>query len=436
MQTFIIVWLGQTASIIGSAMSSFGMTIWVWQLTNQVTALALFGFFTQLSRVLMAPIAGVIVDRINRKLLMMTGDAVAGLSTLAILFLYLTHNLQIWHLYVAGAVNGIFEQIQQLAFSAAIATIVPQKHYSRASSVGFLASYGSSIIAPALAGTLYYIIGLAGILAIDLMTFAIAIATILLVKIPQPPPAPTPYLNRDRLQQELSFGFRYIAQQPSLIALLASTSLFWFAHDIGAALYSPMILARTGNDAQALGQILSAAGIGGVIGASAIGIWGGPKRRIRGFAIGIVGAGLSKTVFGLGQMLSIWIPAQVCSSLNFPLLGSSSDAIWLTKVKPEVQGRVFAARAVSVQIASTIGLLIAGPLADRVFEPGMKPGGWLAGILGGIFGTGAGAGMALLYAISAIALLLIGLCGYNYRPLRDIEKILPDFGAEEERARG
>ncbi|MEG3987284.1 MFS transporter [Microcoleus sp. S28C3] len=419
MQKFIQLWLGQTASMIGSAMSGFALTIWIWQSTHQATALALLMFFTQLPRILLAPVAGILVDRWNRKFLMAIGDAVAALLTLAILLLYISQSLQLWHLYVAAAINGIFDQIQQLAYSAAIATMMPEKHYSRASSLSFLATYGASIIAPTLAGILYSAIGLSGIFTIDLATFTIAIATLVSVKIPQPAIASNRQPARFHLLQELSFGFRYIVERPSLLALLVSVSLFWFAHDIGAALYSPMILARTGNNARILGLILSAAGAGGVLGASLIGIWGGPKRRIRGFLLGMAGAGLSKIVFAFGQALSIWIPAQFCSSFNFPILGSSNEAMWLAKVPPEVQGRVFATRAVIVQLASAIGLLIAGPLADRVFEPAMQPGGFLAAIFGPIIGTGAGAGMALLYAICALGLLLVAVGGYACRLLRD-----------------
>jgi MFS family permease len=419
MQKFIQLWLGQTASMIGSAMSAFALTIWIWESTSQVTALALLIFFIQLPRILLAPVAGILVDRCNRKFLMAIGDAVSALLTLAILLLYISQNLQLWHLYVAGAVNGIFDQIQQLAYSAAIATMMPEKHYSRASSLSFLAKYGASIIAPTLAGILYSAIGLSGIFTIDLATFTIAIATLVCVKIPQPAIASNPQPTRFHLWQELSFGFRYIVDRPSLLALLVSFSLFWFAHDIGAALYSPMILARTGNNARILGTILSAAGAGGILGASIVSIWGGPKRRIRGFLLGMAGAGLSKIVFGFGQALSIWIPAQFCSSFNFPILGSSNEAIWLAKVAPEVQGRVFATRAVIVQLASAIGLLIAGPLADRVFEPAMQPSGFLAAIFGPILGTGAGAGMALLYAISSLGLLLVAVGGYACRLLRD-----------------
>ncbi|MBD2040613.1 MFS transporter [Microcoleus sp. FACHB-672] len=426
MRTFLTIWSGQTASLIGSKMSRFSLTIWMWEITEQTTALALFAFFTQIPRILIAPFAGIIVDRYNRKLLMIAGDTVAGISTIAILFLYLTHNLQIWHLYVVGSITGTFEQIQELAYSATISMMVPQKQYSRASSIGFLANYSSNIMAPALAGSLYYLISLAGILTIDLITFVLAVTTVLFVQIPQPKITETAQQSRPNILHEISFGFRYIAKRPSLLALLLSASLFWFAHDIGAALYSPMILARTGNDARVLGTVASAAGIGGVLGALIITGWGGPKRRINGFLLGMVGAGASKIVFGFGQMLFIWIPAQFCSSLNFPLLGSSYDGIWLAKVKPAVQGRVFATRSMLMMIMSALGYLIAGPLADYVFEPAMKPEGSLVPIFGGIFGTGNGAGVALLYVISSICLLLVGLSGYACRRLRDVERLVPD----------
>lgn len=421
MRNFIVIWLGQTVSLIGSQMTNFAITIWVWQLTGQATALALFGLLTQAPRVLVTPFAGIIVDRCNRKLLMMIGDAIACFSTIVILLLYLTNNLQIWHLYLAGAINGIFEQLQELAYLASISMMVSEEQYSRASSIGFLASYGSDIIAPALAGVLYAVIGLIGILIIDLATFAIALLTLLFVRIPEPAHVEPEPFSRANLQQQVVFGCRYIMASPSLLALLVLEMLFWFAHDLGAPLYSPMILARTGNDAKVLASLASAAGIGGVLGALLVSAWGGTKRRIHGMLIGIMGAGLSKTAFGLGQMLLIWIPAQFCSSLNFPLLGSSSDAIWLTQIKPDVQGRVFAARRVSILVASTIGYLIAGPLADYVFEPAMIPGNSLATIFGGIFGTGKGAGMTLLYVISSLGLLLVGLSGYAFRVLREID---------------
>ncbi|HEY9667209.1 MAG TPA: MFS transporter [Coleofasciculaceae cyanobacterium] len=426
MRTFLIIWSGQIASLVGSYMTTFALTLWAWELTGQATALALVYFFNRLANVLISPLAGMIVDRWNRKLLLVASDAVAGLSTLIILLLYLTNNLQIWHIYVTSTINGAFSSIQWLAYSASVSLLVPKEQYGRVGSLDFLASYGADIIAPALAASFYYVIGLSGILCIDLMTFAIAVTTLLLVSIPQPPLTSAEAQPQKNIRQELFFGFRYILARPSLMALVAVMSLFQLAHDFGAAVYSPMVLARSNNNASALASVSMAAGLGGVFGASIMSTWGGPKRRMHGVLMSMVGAGLSKTVFGLGQNLSIWVPAQFCSSFNFPFLGSCSQAIWLSKVKPDLQGRVFAANSMCVMVTSPIGYLLGGPLADYVLEPAMQPGGSLAPVFGGIFGTGAGAGMALLYVSCSICMLLIGLTGYAFPMLRNVEKVMPD----------
>jgi MFS family permease len=185
----------------------------------------------------MTLLAGIIVDRFNRKQLMMLGDTVAALSTFAMLLLYLTNSLQIWHLYLVSAINGGFSEIQQLAYSASITQIVPPQHYTRATSMGSMIHYGASIFAPALAGSLYPLIGLLGTLLFDLGTFGVAIATLLLQSIPQPTHQP----STEKIWQQLTFGFRYILTTSSLTALLMINTLFWFAHDLGGALYTPMI---------------------------------------------------------------------------------------------------------------------------------------------------------------------------------------------------
>jgi len=428
-RTFIIIWLGQVVSTLGSRMTNFAITIWAWELTGQATALTLMVFFTQLTRLLITPLAGVIVDRWNRKVLMMFGDTVAGLSTIAILVLFLNQNLQIWHLYAAGALNGTFDQLQELAYSASIATLVPKQQYSKASSMGYFIGYGAKIFAPAFAGALYPVIGLIGILGIDLATFAIAITTVLLMPIPQPiPRAAQQHLHRtwQNLWREVASGYHYVLARPGLLAILIATSLFWFAHDLGGSLFSPMLLARTGNDTEVLGNVSAAAGVGGVVGAFVMSTWSGPKRHIHGLLLGMAGAGLSKTIFGLGQAPLLWIPAQFCSSLHFPLMGSSEQAIWLAKIKPDIQGRVFALSALSLHITTAISYLIAGPLADKILEPAMRPGGYLAPLFGGIFGTGPGAGMALLYVLTSLCLLLVGIGGYAFRTLRHVEDVIPD----------
>ncbi|YAF95031.1 MAG: MFS transporter [Nodularia sp. CChRGM 3473] len=421
MRTFIIVWLGQLVSAMGSQMTGFAIEIWAWEITGKATTLTLVGFFSLLPSIIITPISGVIVDRFNRKLLMMVGDTVAVLSTIVIVLLYLTNNLQIWHFYLTGAIVGTFNQFQSLAYSASISLMIPKQHYTRASSLEFVSSYGSQILAPAAAGFLYTVIGFLGIWLIDILTFSIAITTLFFINIPQP--LPTKETEKiTNIWHDLGFGWRYITTQKGLLALLIVNILFWLPHDIGNSLYTPMILSRSNNNTLVLGSLASAAGLGGVMGAIIVSTWGGFRWKIKGVLLGMIGAGISKIVFGLGRTPWVWIPAQFCSSFNFPLNGSSDSAIWLAKVAPNVQGRVFGARSLLLQIASAVAYLIAGPLADNVFTPALSTGGGLFGL----FGTGTGAGIALLYVICAACMLLVGLVGFTVPLVRDVESTVPD----------
>lgn len=404
-------------------MTEFALTLWAWQITGSATALALVAFFSQIFRIPMTLVAGLIVDRYNRKMLMIVADTVVVLCTVAIGILYFTHHLQIWHLYLTAAINGGAGQIQSLAYQTSLTLIIPSQHYTRANSMSSAVHYGSNILSPALAGALFPRIGLPGILLIDLMTFGVAIATLLIVHIPQPP-RQTATLLKTPIQM-LYLSFRQVWEQPSLRILLGITALFWFAHDLGEALYDPMILARTQGSAQILASTATAAGIGGVTGAILLSLWGGSKQRIHSLLGGFIGAGLSKTVFGLGRSPSVWLPAQFCSSLNFPLLGSSETAIWMEKIPPEMQGRIFATTAIVLQAVSAIAALIAGPLADRLFEP-ILASKMSEGFLGSLFGTGEGAGISLLYVLCSLTMILVGGIGFCIPQLRQIAAIAPD----------
>lgn len=416
-------------SSIGSRMTVFAITIWAWELTHSATALALVSFFFLAPSVAIAPFTGVIVDRSNRKHLIMLGDMVAGLCTIAILLLHLRGNMQLWHIYLSVAINGLFSQLQILAYGVSISMLVSKRHYARAVSMGSILSYGSEIVGPALAGLLYPFIGFTGILLIDLISFMVAIGTVLFVHIPKPAVSKAGCQSRADIKQELVFGFRYIFARKSLLALLLLVSLFGFAHDIGDSLYSSMILARTGGNAQILASLEAAAGVGGVTGALLLTACSISQRRIHGVLLGMIGAGFSKIIFGLSQMPLIWISAQFCSSLNFPLMHSSEQAIWLTKVEPDLQGRVFASHTMISRLPQALGRLLAGPLADYMFEPAMMPEGNLAPIFREILGTGSGVGMALLYVVCALCMLLIGIGGYAFPALRDVEDIVPDSDA-------
>jgi len=426
MRTFLIIWIGQLASLLGSEMTNFAITIWAWQVTGQATPLSLIAFFTQTPRIIAALFAGVLVDRWPRRRLMMVGDLMAGFSTIAILLLFVTNNLAIWHLYITAAVNGLFGFLQALAYSASLSLIVAKQHYARATALNSIQMSGSYILAPALAGALYSLIGLVGILSIDIVTFIIAIATLSIVQIPQPKQNPVSHPTLQTIGQELTFGFRYLLGNPSLLGILIFLLINNLIDSINFAILPAMILARSGNDSAVWGRILTTFGIGGVLGAATIGILGGPKRRIHGLLLGSAIWKVGLITVSMAQTMWLKLASALGSGFISPFPNSSNQAIWMSKVKPDIQGRVFAARDLITQIAMPLGAVIAGPLADNFFEPAMRTGGSLAGLFGGWFGNEIGAGMALMIALFASCGVLIGLGGYAFPVLREVEDTIPD----------
>jgi MFS family permease len=430
MRAFVIIWIGQIVSLLGTFMVGFGQTIWAYEQTGQATALALLGFFFVTPMVVLSPIAGAIVDRSNRRVMMMVSDLAAGLTTILVLVLLLTDNLQIWHLYFTAVIAGTFQTFQWPAFSAAITLMLPKEQYGRANGMLELANSAAHIFAPLLAGALLAFIGFAGLLIIDIVTFAFAIGTLLFVYVPQPARTETGRRAEGNIWQESAYGFRYIFRRPSLLGLQLVFTVGNLFANLGFILLPAMLLARTGNNEMVLGTVQSAGAIGGVIGALAMSAWGGPKRRVHGVLGGwIVGSLLGETLLGLGQALPIWIVASLAGAFFIPVINASNQAIWQAKVEPDIQGRVFGTRRLIAWLVTPIAQLAAGPLADQVFEPAMQSGGRLADTFGQLVGTGPGAGMSLIMVFCGIGAALAGVAGYAIRSIRDVEDILPDHDA-------
>lgn len=427
MPAFVVIWIGQAISLIGTGMSGFALTIWAYEMTGQATALALVGFFFVLPMVVLSPVAGAIVDRSNRKFMMMISDLGAGAATIGIFLLNSADLLEIWHLYVAVLIMGTFQVFQWPAYSAAITMMIPKQQYARASGLNQLAESGSGIIAPILAGALMGFIGLQGILMIDIITFVFAVGGVLLAVIPQPKVSKEGEEGRGNLWTESIYGFRYIFRRPSLLGLQIVFMAGNFFATIGYTLITPMILARTGNNELVLGSVQSVSAIGAVAGALLISAWGGPKKLVHGVLLGwLFGSLFGQSLAGLGQTAVVWAVAGFLGALFVPLINSSNQAIWQVKVAPDVQGRVFSVRRMIAWLVNPIATLIAGPLADVVMEPAMQSGGALASRLSPIFGSGPGAGMAVIITIAGIGGALVGLSGYAFRQIRDVQDLLPD----------
>lgn len=428
---FSLVWVGQLISVLASGISAFAMTIWMYKQTQSATAMA----FVQVAYItpflLITPIAGVMVDRYSRKLMMMISDIMGGIALTALFLLFRSGDLQFWHVYITTAFAGIGAAFQWPAYSAAISTMIPKEQYGRANGMMGLMETGPGVVAPLLAGALIPFLGIDGLLLIDAITYGVAILALAVVFIPDPVASAEGDSARGNWLSEAAFGFRYIFQRPSLLGL----QLVFFAGNlfsgISGALIAPMILARTNQNALALASVNSTASIAMVVGGVIISAWGGLKRRVHGVLLGWILDSLGAMfLFGLGRGLEVWLPVCAFGALFSPLINTSNQSIWQAKVAPDLQGRVFSARRLIAWLTNPISPIIGGTLADFVLEPAMKtPQGFAASVLQPIFGSGPGAGMAVVMSLCGLMGMLVGLAGYRFSVIRNAETILPDHDA-------
>jgi MFS family permease len=427
--TFLIIWAGQLVSIVGSGLTGFALGVYVYQETGSVTQLGLVLLANTLPSLILAPIAGVLVDRWDRRLVMILSDTGAGLATLGIFLLLLSGNLQIWHIYLAGALSSIFGIFQQPAFMASTTLLVPKQHYGRAAGLTQLGHAVGQILSPALAGFLILTIEIQGVILIDFITYLIAVTSLIVIRIPKPPAKTSPQTEESSILQDAIYGLSYIRARSGLLGMLLLFAFVNLTLGLYSALYTPLILSFS--TADVLGTILSVSGVGMLIGSLVMSVWGGSKKKIHGLLGSIFLAGIALSFSGVRT--NPWIIG--VSSFFFlffvPIANSSSQAIWQVKVAADVQGRVFATRRMLASIASPLAYILAGPLADGVFEPLLGQGGALARSIGKVIGVGPGRGIGLMFILIGILISLSTVVGYFYPRLRNVETELPDIELEE-----
>ena len=365
MRKFTLLWLGQVISLIGSAMTWFGFTIWAWEATGRASALATIAFFAFLPTVLFSPIAGVFVDRWNRKLVMLLADLATALGTFAIFLIFSFGHLQLWHIYFVSILAGFFTAFQYPAYAAAVTTMLSKEEYARAEGMLGTARALSGILAPVIAAALLPALGLRGIMLIDLATFLFAFLTLLVIPVPQPRRTETGMQSQGTFFQEVQFGFRHIRDRKNLRALTALFMAAGILLAIGATLMSPLVLSRTGNSESALATVQATGAVGGVAGGVVLSLWGGARRRIHNILIGGAGACLLGILWlGLGGAVLAWALGSFFFAFFEPFVEGGNLAIWQEQVPADVQGRVLSARHLLVQVPYLLGILVSGFLAE------------------------------------------------------------------------
>lgn len=422
--TFFCLWLGQTVSGLGSQLTGFGLAVWVYEQTKSVQAMAMIFMASAIPGILLSPFLGALVDRLNRKKMLLFADSFAGVFSVMLVVILLTSKLQLWEVYLVAGAGSIANTIMWPAMSATTSLLVPKEQLGRATGLLQFGDAGSMIISPILGGVIYGYLGLKGLVAADAISFVVAVTMTLICRIPQPAATDEGIKAKQSFWSEATFGFHFVFARPGLMILLFYFMFINLVLPISNTLAGPIVLSNW--KAQTLGLVQSMAGIGMLLGTVIMAAWGGPKKKVNGIWI----FGIVLFLASLLMLLPLSI-AMICASfflmmVSAPIVNGCSQAIWQRKTPADVQGKVFAVRRMFAWFMTPLAFGIAGPLADRVFEPNHHPAAWLQQVSFGLVTNEPGAGLRSMFVFSGLLTFIASVAIFALPRLRHLEAELPD----------
>ncbi|MDX3855197.1 non-ribosomal peptide synthetase [Streptomyces sp. AK02-01A] len=417
---FAVVALGQFLSMIGSSLSTLVLSIWVYQRSGSITDFAVVNAVGMLPGILVGPVAGAIADRWNRRRVMLASDSVAALAMGALGLLVIGDGLEMWQVYLAVSVTSVAGAFQRPAYLAAVAQLVPKRYLGHANGISQLGVGVGTVFAPMMGAGLIGVIGIRGVVLIDVLSFVAGAGTLLAVRFPN-----SLFRRRDEpFGKEIAGGWRYITRRPGLRTALRFFVIDHAFYTLGFAVITPMLLIE--QSPLMLGAALASAGLGGLTGSLVMGLWGGTARRAGGMIVFMGVASGAMFVIGIGASPYLVVAGMFALAFGESLADGHWIALIQTKVGLELQGRVLALFMTLMMLTMPLGYLVVGPLAEHYVQPLLEPGGALASTVGAVIGTGPGRGLALLVVVSGLLQLGWAVRGWYDRRLRFMEDELPD----------
>lgn len=406
LKDFYILWSTQSLSQLGSAMTGFALTLWLYEKTGSALSTAALRICTYAPYVIMSIFAGAISDRYDKKKTMLVCDVLAALTTILVFVLYRTDMLAVWHLYALNAVSGLMNTVQQPASEVAYTLIVPKEYYQRTSGLQSLSRSLISIGNPLIASALYGMLGLNAVILIDLMTFAIAFLTLLfLIHLPVISAQNAADKNILEMAGE---GLMFLKKNPlvlDVILFMAGVNLIASAFD---AVLPALVIPKSGNSM--LGIVTSCSGIAMVLGSLIASVMPKPKDRVKTIYLTMLfSLGTENFLLAFSRRPLMWCVGQVLGWILVPVMGANQNVIMRNTIPLELQGRVYACRNTLQFFTIPIGLALGGFMVDCICEPFMasvQPG-QLFSIL---FGSGKGSGAAMMMFLLGMAGTILCLC--------------------------
>jgi DHA3 family macrolide efflux protein-like MFS transporter len=369
--SFFTIWTGQQLSWVGSAVAGFALVWWLTETTGSATVLAMGTLITLLPGVLLGPLVGALVDRWNRKVVMLVADSIIALFSAWLAYLFWTGQVEIWHVYIIMLVRAIGGAFHFPAMQASTSLMVPEEHLPRVAGINQMIGGAVSIVSPPLGALLLSILPLHAIMGIDVITAAFAIVPLALTHIPQPRQTAAPDAtagDRPSLWVDVREGLRYVVSWPGLLAVCATAMVINFLVHPAMSLLPILITKQFGGEAIQLGWMNSAWGVGLVVGGLILGAWGGFRRRIATVLMGTLGLGVGLLLIGLapGTAFPLALAGMFLAAALNSMSSGSAVALLQQIVAPEMQGRVFTLITSLTTGIAPLGMAIAGPVADAL----------------------------------------------------------------------
>lgn len=366
---FFTLWSGQAVSLLGSQLVQFALVWWLTQTTGSATVLAIATLVALLPQVFIGPLAGVLVDRLSRRKVMIIADTLIAGLTLALGILFWLDAAQVWHVYLLMFLRAILGGFHWPAMQASTSLMVPKEHLSRVQGLNQVLNGAMNIFAAPLGALLLSLLPMQGVLAIDVVTALIAVLPLLFIAVPQPERSPAPGVERApaSMWQELRQGFRYVWAWPGLMLIMLLATLVNLVLTPTGALQPILVTRHFGGQAIHLAWMESAWGIGVVGGGLTLGVWGGFRKRIVTSMAGLIALGVAILLVGFVPAPAFWLAVGLMLVAGFmnPIVNGPLLAVVQAVVAPEMQGRVFTLIMSFAAAMSPLGLILAGPFADR-----------------------------------------------------------------------
>lgn len=417
MRTFLILWVTQAFSGLGSAVTSYALVVWSYTQAGSALATAGLMISSYAPYVLCSIFAGTLSDRWDKRRTMLVCDAMAALTTIATLVLLKAGTLQVWHLYLLNALNGLMNTVQQLASEVATTALLPKKHYQRVGGLRYLSSSLNGILNPIIATAMMTLLGMDAVILFDLFTFAVAFVVLLVfIRIPEGEKCTQ---KKETLLASVREGLSFLRQKRGILILVFFLAAINLVASMFNATLPAMVIPRRGE--AALGLINSLTGVTTLIGSVIASLLPAPKSRVRVVCWTLMlSMSTENFLLAFGQTVPVWCIGAFLGWICIPLMSANLDAIIRTAIPQEIQGRVFACRNSLQFFTIPLGYFLGGLLVDAVFEPLMATQN-ADSFLAAVFGTGKGSGAQMCFALQAMLGVLVCLYFMRNRHIRAMQ---------------